>query len=281
MVRSETSTSSVDVYAYKRNRDGEEYNLIGSTEHVEARLETLRQDGFAYLNVDVGAVGSNFKASASPLLNTALLHVLERVPDPAGNGSLRSVFAEKGSKIGGLGAGSDFVAFQDMAGTSSLDMTFSGPGYPYHSCYDNFEWMESFGDPGFEHHKAMAQIWALLILDLSDRELLPFDFEAYANAVADYVHDLELYIAGKGKALDMDPLNSAVNIFIENAREFHEWDQAWSNAVFGQGGGFESNTMAIKRISHNTRMANFETNLLDIEGGGVSQSASNFFWLSG
>lgn len=250
--------------------DGEEYNLIGSTEHVEARLTDLRRDGFAYINVDVGVVGPDFKAFASPLLNTALLHVLERVPDPAGNGSLRTVFADKGSKIGGLGAGTDFVAFQNMAGTSSLDMTFSGPGYPYHSCYDNFDWMEKFGDPGFEYHRAMAQIWALLIIDLSDRQLLPFDFQEYANNVADYVRDLEMYIAGKGKSLDMTSLNNAVEIFLQNAREFNEWGQAWSNLVFGAGGGFESNTMAIKRISQNTRMANFETNLLDIEGGGVS-----------
>ena len=257
--------------------DGEEYNLIGSTEHVEARLADLRRDAFAYVNVDVGVVGPDFKASASPLLNTALLHVLERVPDPAHNGSLRNVFADKGSKIGGLGAGSDFVAFQDMAGTSSLDMTFNGPGYPYHSCYDNFNWMEIFGDPGFDYHKAMAQIWALLIIDLSDRELLPFDFQEYANEVADYVRDLEMYVAGKGKLLDLTPLDNAVEVFIENAREFNEWGQAWSNLVFGAGQGFESNTMAIKRISHNTRMANFETNLLDIEGGGVRSSNASLY----
>ena len=252
--------------------DGEEYNMIGSTEHVEARLADLRRDAFAYINVDVGVVGPEFKASSSPLLNTALLHVLERVPDPAGNGSLRTVFADKDSKIGGLGAGSDYVAFQDMAGTSSLDMTFHGPGYPYHSCYDNFNWMDNFGDPDFDYHKAMAQIWALLIIDLSDRELLPFDFQEYANSVAGYVRDLEMHIAEKGKVLDMIPLNNAVEVFIQNAREFNEWGQAWSNLVFGAGQGFESNTMAIKRISHNTRMANFETNLLDLEGGGVSQT---------
>ena len=249
--------------------DGGEYNMIGSTEHVEAWLADLRRDAFAYINVDVAAVGPEFKASSSPLLNTALLQVLERVPDPAGNRSLRTVFADKGSKIGGLDAGSDYAAFQDMAGTSSLDMTFHGEGYPSHSCYDNFDWMENFGDPGFEYHKAMAQIWALLILDLSDRELLPFDFQVYANSVAGYVRELEMYIAGKGRVLDMSSLNEAVEVFIENAREFNEWDQAWSNLVFGAGQGFESNTMAIKRISHNTRMANFETNLLDLEGGGV------------
>lgn len=32
----------------KSIRDGEEYNLIGSTEHVEGRLEEIRRNGFAY-----------------------------------------------------------------------------------------------------------------------------------------------------------------------------------------------------------------------------------------
>lgn len=251
--------------------DGEEYNLIGSTEHVENRLERLRRDGLAYINVDVGVVGQIFDASASPILSTALLHALERVPDPAGNGSLRDSFVEKGSKIDGLGAGSDFVAFQDMAGTSSLDMSFEGLGYPYHSCYDNFEWMQKFGDPDFEYHRAMAQIWALLILDLSDRELLPLDLQQYANSVAGYVSDLEDYVVEKGRDLDMSSLHDAVNTFIDNARVFHEWDLAWSNLVYGAGGGFESGQTALKRMDHNTRMAKFETDLLDV-GGGVRAS---------
>lgn len=34
--------------AYESVRDGEEYNLIGSTEHVEGRLEEIRRNGFAY-----------------------------------------------------------------------------------------------------------------------------------------------------------------------------------------------------------------------------------------
>ena len=132
------------------------------------------------MNVDVAVSGSDFEASASPLLQTALLRVLERVVDPARNKTLRAVWAEKGSMLGGLGAGSEYVfseprfsllkwgflsceprlgpvaladmsrlamipfemailiprpsrsyvAFQDIAGTSSLDMMFKGGSYP-------------------------------------------------------------------------------------------------------------------------------------------------------
>lgn len=129
-----------------------------------------------------------------------------------------------------------YVAFQDLAGTSSLDMTFKGGSYPYHSCYDNFEWMDTVGDPGFVYHKAMAQLWALLILELADRELLPFDFKIYAEAVRGYVGDLENYAKAKGpnEGLDLTSLHQAADDFTRNAAEFHARSRAWEDTV-GQG----------------------------------------------
>lgn len=249
--------------------DAEEYNLIGSTEHVEARMEGLRRNGVAYLNVDVAVTGDDFKASGCPSFEGVLLNILERVDDPIKNRTLRAMWEEKSRTLGGLGAGSDHVAFQDMAGTSSIDMGFTGAPFPYHSCYDNFEWMDKFGDPGFQYHKIMARVWALLILEMADAPLLPFDYEAYGRYVKGYVTDLEQYSASKGgkeHILEFKPLREAADLLATNAREFHHWDKAWRDIVYGQG-GFESNVMAIKRVSHNTRMANFETNLLDVDGG--------------
>ena len=249
--------------------DAEEYNLVGSTEHVESRIDDIRRNGFAYLNVDVAVAGTDFEPAGCPVFEKALLRVLDRVYDPNTNSTLRSIWDENGSTLKGLGAGSDYVAFQHMAGTSSIDLGFSGPPFPYHSVYDNYDWMRLFGDPGFKYHKALAQAWALLILEMADSPVLPFDFKAYARTVKGYVEDLEKYAGTKDSqhnAVDLKPLHDAAEEFVENARQFHEFDQSWSDAVFGHG-GLETNVMAIKRMSHNTRMANFETNLLDIDGG--------------
>jgi len=72
---------------------------------------------------------------------------------------------------------------------------------------------------------------------------------------------------------DLSPLQHASQYFEERAKIFHEWDTAWSQVVFGSGGAFETNVMAIRRMSHNSRMAEFETHLLDLEeGGGVNAS---------
>ena len=260
--------------------DAEEYNLVGSTEHVEARMTDLRRDGFAYINVDVAVLGDDFSASASPLLEKALLRVLDRTSDPILNQTLRSIWDGKQKKVAGLGAGSDYVAFQDITGTSSIDMGFRGAPFPYHSCYDNFQWMSEYGDPGFKYHKLLGQVWALLILELADRPLLPFDLEAYAKAVKGYVDDLEKYASVKGapgknggtkNVLNLTPLYNAADSFLKNAQQFHEWDRQWAGMF--RSGGFETNGLAMQRMDHNTKMANFETDLLDLEkNGGVSLS---------
>jgi hypothetical protein len=249
--------------------DAEEYNLIGSTEHVESRTEELRRDGIAYLNVDVAVLGNDFQAAGSPLFEKALLHVLDRTSDPVTNKSLREIWDEQRKKIGGLGAGSDYVAFQDIAGTSSFDMSFGGDKHPYHSCYDNFQWMNEYGDPGFRYHRLMGEVWALLILELADRAVLPFDLEAYARAVHSYIEDLQAYSGDKsmGKAaLDLTSLRKAADVFTEVAEQFHSWDAVWMQNVYGMS-GFEGTSLALERMNHNAKMARFETDLLDIDGG--------------
>lgn len=161
--------------------DGEEYNLIGSTEYVEDNIERLRQDGFAYINVDVGVSGPNFRAAASPVFHKALLRVLDRTSDPFLNETLRKLWDDRGSRLEGLGAGSDYVAFQDIAGMSSIDLGFEGLPFPYHSGYGNFEWMDRFGDPGFEYHTVLGQIMALLVLEYAEAPIMPFDMTGYAS----------------------------------------------------------------------------------------------------
>lgn len=255
--------------------DGEEYNLIGSTEYVESDMDRLRQDGFVYLNVDVGVGGTDFHAAGSPVFNKSLLRVLSRVTDPSKNATLRELWDQRQAKLEGLGAGSDYVAFQDMAGTSSLDFGFDGPGFPYHSAFDNFEWMASVGDPGFQYHQMLAQVWALLILEYSDRLVMPFDISAYSASLIAWTQDLEIFVGDKGANSEgnpwsIEPLREAVLQFANDARLFEKWEDEWDSIVLG-GGGFESAILAAHRQSHNTRMANFETHLLDLEeGGGVS-----------
>lgn len=255
--------------------DGGEHNMIGSTEHVEANLENLRAHAFAYLNVDAGVAGQEFYASGSPLFKKSLLRVLDRTSDLSQNKTMRQLWDDREGRLEGLDATGDYVAFQEIAGTSSLNIGFRGAPYPANSAFDNFEWMSSQGDPSFSYHTYLSQILGLLVLEISDRLVLPFDIKAYSAALKTYAVDLENWVGANGAnqagnaPWSTDKLREAVLRFDVDAKEFDKWEMNWDSVVLA-GGGFEHKTMASHRQSHNTRMANFETHLLDLaEGGGV------------
>lgn len=256
--------------------DGEEYNLIGSTEYVEDNMKMLRSDGYAYLNVDVAVAGEEFHAAASPVFGKSLLHALDRTTDPTTNETMRKTWDDRQGRLEGLGAGSDYVAFQDLAGVSSFDMGFQGKPFPYHSVYDNFEWMEKFGDPGFEKHKVLGQIWALLILEMADKPVLPFDIEAYSSSITHWTQELQNWADGqgahgeKGAGFSMEPLTQAVLELARNVQEWAKWENTWMSNVYATG-GFEGAAWGSQRLHRNNLMSGFEKALLDLEdGGGVS-----------
>ncbi|KAJ5727529.1 hypothetical protein N7493_005349 [Penicillium malachiteum] len=255
--------------------DAEEYNLVGSTEHVEKEIERLRATAYAYLNVDVGVSGPEFRASGSPVFERTLMQILGRLSDPTANKTLKDLWKEKGTKLEPLGAGSDYVAFQDIAGTSSIDFGFEGEPYPYHSCYESYDWMEKFGDPGFQYHKLLAQFWGLLLLDLSENPMLPFDMQAYARYVTGWVKDLEEFAKSHKAEVNLEAMYNAAAELESNSLKFESWKQAWHDTVWGSG-GYESNVMALQRVNHNMRMAKFDTSLLDLEPGGGIPNRTQF-----
>ncbi|KAF2803727.1 Zn-dependent exopeptidase [Mytilinidion resinicola] len=247
--------------------DAEEYNLIGSTEYVESRMDALRADAIAYINVDVGVSGDEIYADGSPLFRHAWLRVLDRVADPVRNKTLREVWDQSGNNLGGLGAGSDYVAFQDMAGCSSIDFGFNGPGYPYHSCYESFELLERFVDPHFNLHKTLAEVWVLLILELAQEPIMPYNMDDYAAAIKGHIDDLDKFARAIGNVdFDVTPLRKASAKFEKNAKKFTGWEDFWYGQVYGTG-GFESNTLQVHRLAHNAKMSDFESHLLDLPQG--------------
>ncbi len=76
------------------------------------------------------------------------------------------------------GDGSDYTAFQDFAGISTLDIGFGGEedGDQYHSIYDDFYWYTHFMDTDFVYGRALAQTGGTAIMRLADADLIPFDY---------------------------------------------------------------------------------------------------------
>jgi N-acetylated-alpha-linked acidic dipeptidase len=179
--------------------DGEEYGLIGSTEWVEEYLPWLNFANVAYVNVDVGTTGPIFGASASPLLNHLLYEVADLVPSPNQTIKGQTIGDLWDKKINTMGSGSDFTAFQDFAGIASIDMGFgqdgNAPGgppvYHYHSNYDSYYWMNTYGDPGFHYHAAISKMWALFTAKLAETPVIPLNATDYAIAIEGYISKVE------------------------------------------------------------------------------------------
>ena len=196
--------------------DAEEYGMVGSTEFAEDFAAELGKSLVAYLNVDTAVSGEDLQVSATPTLSQLIRDIAKLVQDPSTNRTVyerwlnatKDVGAPSLPYVGQLGSGSDFVAFLDFIGVSSINLAFRGRYGVYHSNYDSFHWMEKFGDPTFEYHTVAARIWGIMALKLVDAEILPFNYSEYAQELQYYKKTLELKMSHRaglkvlGKAIE-------------------------------------------------------------------------------
>ena len=98
-----------------------------------------------------------------------------------------------------LGDGSDFTAFQDYAGISTLNVEFGDEddGTQYHSIYDDFYWYTHFVDTDFVYGRALAQTIGMGIMRLADADLIPIDYSPQAEAISKYETELEKLLKDK------------------------------------------------------------------------------------
>jgi N-acetylated-alpha-linked acidic dipeptidase len=196
--------------------DGEEPGLLGSVEWVEAHLGELQEHAVAYVNSDSNGRGFFFPGGTQDLQGF-ISGVARDVVDPETRMSvfqrshLASLAAAKDAEkrrdlrkrtdlvVEALGDGSDFTAFQDHAGISTLNVGFGGEddGTQYHSIYDDFHWYTHFADTDFAYGRALAQTAGTAVMRLADADLLPFDYAPQAEAIATYVAELEKLLKDK------------------------------------------------------------------------------------
>ncbi|KAI1761359.1 glutamate carboxypeptidase [Hypoxylon sp. FL1150] len=203
--------------------DGEEPGLLGSTEWVEEYIPWLTDTAVSYLNIDIGASGPWPYIEASPELHTIATDVMRKVSWMDTGRNMYDIWLEyTGGSIGVLGSGSDYTAFLHR-GIGSIDMGASGgaadPIYHYHSNFDSYHWMSTFGDPDFLAHKSMAQYLSLLANSLAGQDGIQFDLPNYARQLDAYYEDLLSIIESTSQTLDTSLLRSAIDEFSIGATE--------------------------------------------------------------
>jgi N-acetylated-alpha-linked acidic dipeptidase len=196
--------------------DGEEPGLLGSVEWVETHRTELQQHAVAYLNSDSNERGFFFPGGTQDL-ESFISDVARDIQDPetkmtvfqrshlasiadAKDADERADLRKRGDLVvSALGDGSDYTAFQDYAGISTLSVEFGDEddGTQYHSIYDDFYWYTTFVDKDFVYGRALAQTAGTAMMRLADADLIPYDYAPQAKAISKYESDLEKLLKDK------------------------------------------------------------------------------------
>lgn len=206
--------------------DGEEYGLVGSTEWVEEHLPWLTGAAVAYVNVDIATSGPDPDISATPDIHAVAEETLKKIVYPYrgyNNLTLYDVwYGLTGGTFGVLGSGSDYSGFL-YNGISSIDLGTGGgpedPIYHYHTAYDTWHWVTTFGDPDYIQHKVVAQWTSILVYHLATREIIPFDVENYGVALTQYYDSLAESLEALNATIDLTRLEEAIVAFNASAVE--------------------------------------------------------------
>jgi len=235
--------------------DGEEYALTGSTEWGEQFAEELKRKAVAYLNVDEATSGKDFQGDAVGSLAPLLVEVSHTLSAPSGGtlydewkisrqAELHAAQPVPDTELANtrIGSGSDHTVFLNFLGIPTVELTFNGPYGVYHSMYDDFFWMNHFGDPGYHYHALMSQLWGATALRLANAEILPFDFESYGANIRQFLADLDAS-SHVGGELAMGPLLKDIFNFQAAGRDLNE---SISEAI----GGGRLDAAAESRVNH-------------------------------
>lgn len=170
--------------------------------------------------------------ATTPELHTLATETMKKVIHPNFGGFNQSLYDAwynaSGGTVGVLGSGSDYTPFLHR-GINSLDVGSSGgptdPIWHYHSNYDTYHWMATFGDPGFHVHASQGQYLALLAYHLASDDVLPIDTQNYAVELRAYYDDLSEYAEEQGADLDLSELDEAIETFAAAADEVKRLEQ--------------------------------------------------------
>ena len=196
--------------------DGEEPGLLGSVEWVETHVEELQKHAIVYINSDSNQRGFLLPGGTQDLQNF-ISGVARDVDDPETHmsaylrshlfGISRAKNAEERGEarkrsdlaVRALGDGSDYTAFQDFAGISSLNLLFGNEddGTQYHSIYDDFYWYTTFIDKDLAYGRALSQTAGTAVMRAADADLIPLDFTPQAEAIEKYAGELEKLVKDK------------------------------------------------------------------------------------
>ena len=221
--------------------DGEEWGLYGSVEFNEGDND-WKDRVVAYLNFDMTVVGGKLSIAGNPMFRELLLDTAQRIAYPYPDASQSNLgdnstnftlydtwFNPANGSMNDLpvsACNTDFCAFEYYSGIPTLGAGFysNAVAYTYHTFYDLNGWLDVV-DPKWKFAETIAMYGGLLMLQVAQQDLLPFDVGRLAVKMEEWTTDtLVEHIAEEestgnctfGEALDdgMDSLEQGMAIHL-------------------------------------------------------------------
>lgn len=196
--------------------DGEEPMLLGSTAWAETHGKELQEHAAVYINTDGNGRGY-LLMEGSHSLEHFMNDIARSIQDPESKLSvfererLADIVEAKSDderkelrqradlRMEALGSGTDYTAFEDHLGVSSLNLGYGGEddGGIYHSIYDDFYWYTHFSDTNFVYGVALSQTVGTAVMRMADADVLPYEFTDFADTMQKYSKDLQKLLQEK------------------------------------------------------------------------------------
>lgn len=230
--------------------DGSSYGSLGSTEFGEFYSQRLAKSVMLYIDL-AGVHGSSIFLESSPLYKSILTNTMKSIITHNSGDNQRSLWnyfqdnATNSSIVMISQKSADYSVFQCHLGVPSLSIGFSRNsdrdpvGYE-NSEYDSYQWM-SVLDPTFHYANWEAQLTGLLVLELSEKEVIDAKTYEYGSIIANKFREItdqvprswftRRVMVGRNKNSYDNPtveeelgaINSLLNDLLANCIKFDDW----------------------------------------------------------
>ncbi|QPG72862.1 hypothetical protein FOA43_000164 [Brettanomyces nanus] len=250
---------------------GSKYNQAGAANLAVRRSEFFKRNVFAYIDLSDAVAGSKINFSGDPLFYNTMINLLHDTMDPIQNVSLSDMWDKKYDYS--LDVTKSYMPFVSHFSIPSLDLSFEGSGerrYPKNSCLDTFQRFKKMDmDSEMNYHKTLTSLLAKVLLELSDKPIIPLDIYALVSLMNENAKDLRNYANLKLKNsnihLDFSKFEQALVRMKEMGREQQSFFSTWMEIV-DSSSGIEPNLLAVNRWDWNTRLSVLQKILSSSDG---------------
>ncbi|KAG7750496.1 hypothetical protein KL911_000904 [Ogataea haglerorum] len=245
---------------------GTDYNMAGSTYFAQSKGDFFNRQGYSYIDLSDAVSGSKLEIAADPILHSLIQDTLSLVEDPATNKSLAEVWDKNFLSM--KDNTKNYQPFISHFGMPSAEFRFRGKSYPKNSCLDTFDnFRKQNIDSEMQYHKALTRLVAKIILQLTDKPIIPYDILNMVSAINRNMKDLRSYVEFKDKnsKLDFTRFDTSLVKLKSIAREQQSFIKTWTEIVNADSGS-EPNLLAVNRWDWNAKIVLLEKILQSSNG---------------